>query len=174
MFSKLLEEYLIPWSWCLRPLKSASSPELCPRRFRRGLASTASLFTRPWRRLKLQVQLEEGQGKVSKNPCCHQGHQRSNPWGHMGRRACSKSHPNISTLRSAIAKAWASMLADYIRATCYQFRARIDIVIKNKWVHFEFFSTAKDKKYIQFDKLSYLLSAVSLVGILVIYYILLR
>ena len=58
-------------------------------------------------------------------------------WGLMETKACSKPHPNISSLRISIAKAWANMSADYIRATCNQFRARIEAVIKNKGGHFE-------------------------------------
>lgn len=50
-------------------------------------------------------------------------------WASVQAKACDRQHPNLDSLRTSVAKAWADLSADSIRTVCSRFRARLEAVI---------------------------------------------
>jgi inhibitor of nuclear factor kappa-B kinase subunit alpha len=51
-------------------------------------------------------------------------------WAYVQSKACAQQHPNIDSLKDAVAKEWNNMEEGFIRTVCSRFRPRIEAVIK--------------------------------------------
>ena len=58
-------------------------------------------------------------------------------WGYVKKKACSRRHPNVASLKAAVEEQWDLMPADYLVATCSAFRPRVESMLKAAGGHFE-------------------------------------
>ncbi len=58
-------------------------------------------------------------------------------WSVVEKDACRTSHCNTKELKSSITAAWESMTPEYIKATCMQFRQRLEKMVVANGGHFE-------------------------------------
>jgi len=58
-------------------------------------------------------------------------------WGNVKRKACSRPHPSVGALKSAMEKEYANMSEDFIKNTCSAFRPRVEAILAAQGGHFE-------------------------------------
>ncbi|QQP49440.1 Putative transposable element [Caligus rogercresseyi] len=57
--------------------------------------------------------------------------------GNLERKACSRPHPNVASLKSAVHEEWTNMSMDYVVRVCAAFRPRVEAMIEAEGSHFE-------------------------------------
>ncbi|QQP54043.1 Putative transposable element [Caligus rogercresseyi] len=57
--------------------------------------------------------------------------------GQSGEKACSRPHPNVASLKSAVHEEWTNMSMDYVVRVCAAFRPRLEAMIAAEGSHFE-------------------------------------
>ncbi len=58
-------------------------------------------------------------------------------WGYVEKKACSRPHPNVASLKAAVEEQWELMPEEYLVNTCSAFRPRVEAMLEAKGGHFE-------------------------------------
>ena len=55
----------------------------------------------------------------------------------MERKACSKPHNSVDSLKATMELEWANMSMDIMRKICYTFRLRLESMLESQGGHFK-------------------------------------